>query len=278
MNAQKSRSQSIARVFEKDRARYDHPTSRTVRSEPEMFQRGAYSSTALAKVRARWQVQRQVEYRSTSVFLDLSKQLMEAGASVHQTAVAVRMAQDEYRHADMCETVARALGCKTLAPLTMVLPKVAMHLDVSRQVAALRNVILCTCISETIAVANFIVELEELSDPYLKSATRALLADEVLHGEYGFRFLEDWAPFLASEPQAKAQVSAYLRFAFAFAEQELVGTDDHESATREERSLGLLDYQTRRGIFHDVMQNAVVPGLEQFDLSAAKAFQTRSIS
>jgi hypothetical protein len=206
MIAQKSRSQTIVRVFEKDRARYDRPDSRTVRSEPEMFQRGAYSQAALAKVRARWQVQRQVEYRSTSVFLDLSKQLMEAGASVEETAVAVRMAQDEYRHADLCQTVARALGCKTLSPLTTVLPKVAQHLDVSRQVAALRNVILCTCISETNAVANFIVELEELSDPYIRTATRALLADEVLHGEYGFRFLEDWAPFLASSESAGKHV------------------------------------------------------------------------
>jgi hypothetical protein len=275
MNTERTRSQTIARIFEKDRARYDRSNAKTVRAA--QFDMAAYSRDALASLRARWQVQRLVEYRSTSVFLDLSKQLMQAGASLSEVAVSVRMAQDEYRHADMCGEVARALGCKTLEPLSTELPVVAMHADVSREVAALRNVILCTCISETNAVANFVVELEELRDPYVKAATRALLADEVLHGEYGFRYLEDWAPFLAREAKAKNQVSSYLKYAFAYAERELLGVTDSKNATAEERSLGLLDRKTRADVFHDVMRNAVVPGLEQHGLAAEKAFRQRSL-
>ena len=237
----------------------------------------AWSSSALAKVRARWQIQRFVEHRSTSVFLDLTKQLMEAGASVEATGVSARMAHDEYRHARLAADVLEGLGCTKLAPLDRVLPVVARHPDVSREVAALRNVILCTCISETNAVANFVLELEEIRDPFVARATRALLADEVLHGEYGFRYLDDWAPYLASTPGERDQVTRYLPFAFAFAERELLGPPDSRRATAEERALGLLDRATRRDVFFDVMNHAVVPGLEAHGLGAEHAFRQRSL-
>jgi hypothetical protein len=139
-------------------------------------------------------------------------------------------------------------------------------------------VILCTCISETNAVANFVIELEAITDPYVKRATRALLADEVLHGEFGFRFLEDWSPFLAATPSARDAVTRYLRFAFAYAERELLGPPDARRATGEERGLGLLDRATRQEIFESVMRDAVVPGLERFGLGAERALRTRTLS
>jgi hypothetical protein len=290
MSAVASQRSSITRAYLGARAKEEGRDARDVRRGTFTFDAHAYSPLALAKIRARWQVQRLVEYRSTSVFLDLAKQLMAASAPLESTAVAVRMAQDEYRHADLCAHVAGLLGAASLAPLPVTLQVIAEHADVSRPVAALRNVIVCTCISETSAVANLVVELEHLTCPLLRAATRALLADEVLHGEFGFRYLEQWAPFLANSPGARGEISSYLRFAFAFAERELAHAHIETSletgiagaitktSTAEERSLGLLDGATRRDVFLQTMQHAVIPGLEQFGISAEHAFRTRSLS
>ena len=125
------------------------------------------------------------EYGSTTVFSSLVGQLVEANATLDASAVVLEMAQDELRHAEICGQVVRALGGSSSAERDTAVSPIALHPGCSPEERALRNV-LVTAISESYSCSFFVASLERMTDPYLRAITRELLADEVLHGCFGF--------------------------------------------------------------------------------------------
>ena len=54
---------------------------------------------------------------------------------------------------------------------------------------------------EVVNTANLVDILDTMTDPYLREATRQLLADEVFHGTFGFEYLAAWGPWLDAHPR-----------------------------------------------------------------------------
>ena len=240
--------------------------------DPDRWEPGA-----VAAARRAWTQRMALEYRSTTVFGALASQLFDAGAAIDAQVVMLRMAQDELRHTVTCGEVVAALGGEPCFDADVTVAPLARHGDASPEERALRNVLYTTCLSETVAVARLADELEATKDPFLREATRRLLADEVLHGQFGFRYLEAWRPWLRERPEVVRSLERYLRLAFAVLERELVppeGTTARLSA--DELALGLAPYERGREIFYEVMKEAVVPGLEHAGLDAGRAFHARA--
>ncbi len=238
----------------------------------------SYDPAAVRRARALWLDRTQNEYRSTFVFSALASQLLTAGAALEASAVTLRMAQDELVHAERCAGVAQALGGQ---PPTLQASRgvasIAAHASVSREECALRNVIYTTCISEMTAVAHLTLSLERARDPFMRHHIRALLADETLHGRFGFLYLETWGDWLDARPEVRASLTRYLRFAFAVAEREfswpawaLGNADDH--------ALGYVAPQEIVEIHRNTMEHAVAPGLARFGLDAEAAYRTRTLT
>jgi hypothetical protein len=241
------------------------------------FDSKVYDPISVAAVRAGFKRRMVDEYESTTVYSSLSAQLMEANARLDASAIVLRMAQDEFRHAEICGDVVTELGgYKGVLRDTTVTP-IAVHADCSREERALRNVIV-TSISEMYSVSWFVASLDKTTDPYLRAVTRDLLADEVLHGSFGFHYLRDWSDYLASEPGVIASISRYLRFAFAVSEKTSIGDYRARELGADSDALGLIGYEEARAIYTSTMREVVAPGLERFGIEALASWKNRALS
>ena len=255
-----------------------------------VFDEKRYDARAVTTVRDQWLQRMGAEHRSTTVFSNLAAQLIEANATLDAKVVMLRMAQDELRHTETCGEVVRAMGGEPRHTMDVTVAPLALHRGCSLEERAMRNVLYTTCLSEMVAVARLVDELDSTEDPFLRDATRRLLADEVLHGQFGFHYLEAWRPWLEVHPEVITSLGRYLTHAFAVLEAALAGAPV-ASATRgpvraaapprpraltaDERALGLSDDEKARDIFYGTIEGAVVPGLDRFGIDATGAWKNR---
>jgi len=249
---------------------------------PHLFEAERYAPEAVRLVRDRWSGQLADEHRSTFVFSALAGQMAEAGAGVDMVAVMLRMAQDELRHTSTCGEVVRALGGDPAVPVLTRVPLLAAHAGESARQRALRNVLLTTCISELHAVAVFVASLDGIEDGYLRDRTREVLADEVLHGELGFIYLEAAMPWLRESERELSALARYLRFAFAWAERELAPREaaalSAKAPSPDAIRLGMVPFEVRRDLYQRTMFEAVVPAFERLGVPAEDAWRRRALA
>jgi hypothetical protein len=242
----------------------------------ETFDPKPFDKRAVDAAREMWRARMEVEHRSTTVFAQLASQLMEANASLDAKAVMLRMAYDEMRHTDNCADVLRAMGVEAKVETNVACAPLAVHKGCSPEQRALRNVIYTTCMSEMVAVARFVDTLDEMEEPYLRDRTRLLLADEILHGQFGFHYLTAWKDWLEQNPDEVRLLERYLVHAFAVIEDMLAGPPVRRiERTKDEIALGLPEPERSRDIFYQTMEHATVPGLERFGIDAAKSWRER---
>ncbi len=242
------------------------------------FDGKAYDPRAVERARGSWEQRMVFEHRSTTVFANLGVQLFEANASLDAKTVMLRMAQDELRHTETCGAVVQALGGTGEVQADVAVQPLAVHRGCTPEERALRNVIYTTCMSEMVAIAMLVDELDQTEDRFVRDATRRLLADEVLHGQFGFHYLEAWRPWLEAHPEVRASLGRYLTHAFKVIEGALAGPVRAEVPLNEdELALGLHGHARGREIFYETMEQAIVPGLERFDIGAEKAWKERRL-
>ncbi|MBK7400853.1 MAG: ferritin-like domain-containing protein [Myxococcales bacterium] len=264
-------------TIEKEYRALDEAIRRTERLVPE-FDPKTYDARALARALDSWERRMVFEHRSTTVFANLAVQLFEANASLDAKTVMLRMAQDEVRHTETCGQVVIGLGGTGEVAADVAVPPLASHRGVSPEERALRNVIYTTSMSEMVAIAMLVDELDQTKDRFLRDATRRLLADEVLHGQFGFLYLEAWRPWLDAHPDVKGSLGRYLTHAFKVIEGVLGGPVQAEAPLSEdELALGLHSSARGREIFYETMEHAIVPGLERFGIEAGKAWKERRL-
>jgi hypothetical protein len=249
-------------------------TARIDRSYGE-FQRKAYAPESVRAASRHWRRRMIDEYLSTAVFSGLSAQLVEANATLDTNVVVLRMAQDEFRHAEVCGRVVAAMGGDPRTTYPVAERSLPRHEGVSAEERALRNV-LVTSLSETHSISYFIASLDRLEDPYLRAVTRDLLSDEILHGRFGFHYLQAWSDWLAERPAVRASISRYLGCAFAVCEQAITREPSAYGHGPDDARLGLVPHEETSAIFRNTMESAIVPGLERFGLDAEHAWRTRS--
>ena len=201
----------------------------------------AHSPDVIAKAQSHWLAMMQTEYESTSTFVDMATQLRVINDPLDIQVVVLRMAQDELRHAAIAARVVSALGGE--ARIRPAPPRRASpHRDCDPEESALRAVIFGCCLSETVNAARLAKRFAATEDPFVKSAFRALLADERLHAQFGFYYLESRRTWLAARPEVRRSVERYLRFGFAALERHMGAVPlDAQPLTDAERAIGLPD-------------------------------------
>jgi rubrerythrin len=229
----------------------------------------------LEKARQHWNDLMRVEYESASVFVDLATQVREIHATLDVQVVILRMAQDELRHAALCARVAEALGAE--ACILEPTPRHAtLHPDCSAEESVLRNVIYACCLSEMVNVARFAKRISETTEPFIRDALRSLLADERLHAQFGFFYLESRRPWLDAHPEVRDALTRYLRYAFGILEADMgtvpIGARPPSDT---ERAIGLPDLTALSTTLEETILNASAPGLERFGIDATAAWRRR---
>ena len=241
------------------------------------FDRDAYDPRSVTRAAEHWSMRMADEYSSVAVFGALATQMMEANAPLDTTAVTLRMAQDELIHAEACARVVAALGGNPTRMRDARLFRVARHPGCTARERVVRNVLFATCLSEMNSVAYFVSSLDRLTDPFLRGVSRRLLADEVLHGSFGFHFLEACRPWLDEDAAMRASIGSYLRYGFAVAEGALTrGWNAVVTVGEDDAALGVVHPRELPEIFGKTMAEAVVPGLERFGIPAEEAWTKRA--
>ncbi len=261
---------------------YDRALDRIAPSQ-HVFDASRYSPEAVRTVAQQWRYRMAFEHRSSMVFSQLAQQLYEANASLDAKIVMLRMASDELRHTGTCAAVIEALDPSGGAPgsgtasveVDLEVAPLARHGNATPKERALRNVIYTTCMSEMVACARFVATLDRTTDPFLRDAMRRLLADEVLHGQFGFHYLASEREWLASHDTERASIERFLVHAFAVIEEELAPEPPFAELSDEAKSLGADDFALAREVFYGTMEHAIVPGLEQQGLDAGTSWKAR---
>jgi len=243
---------------------------------PPPFEAAAYDPSSIAAARAHWRKRMVDEYESTTVFSALAAQLVDAGATLDAPVVALRMAQDEFRHAEICGDVVVALGGNKSTRWTPVVRPLPAHDDCCKEERALRNVI-ATSISESYSAAFFVASLDRMEDPHLRAVTKSLLADETLHARFAFHYLSAWCAWLTTRPDVRARVSRYIATAFAACERDFVRPDAATALGGDADRLGLVPRAEANALFFATMRDAVAPALDAFGLEASSALKRATV-
>lgn len=243
------------------------------------FDPSAHAPAILERLRRLWLHRMVSEHRSTAVFASLGWQLMEAGATLDMKAMVLSMAHDELRHTELCGRVAEALGAESRVELDVAYAQMPAHKGCTPEVRALRNVIYGSCLSEVVNSARFVALLDVTTEPFLRDATRRLLADEVTHGQFGFHYLEAWRPWLDAHPEVRVALGRYLRYGFAVYERDMSGgRGPFAKLSEEELAVGIPDMAVTRDVFYQTIEHAVIPGLERFGIEAGDAWRRRALT
>lgn len=237
----------------------------------------AYAAEDLALAVRFWRTRMLAEHRSVQVFTQIALQILEANLPLDATTVTLRMAQDELIHTEICGRLLVALGAEAMFDADITVAPLAKHAGVDLQERALRNVLFATCLSEMISVGRLVDSLETTSDPAAHSAIRAILADEVMHGQFGFLLLDAVAPQLDERPQLREGLAKYLTLAFAHLEAELAPKASLVPGAGAV-ALGVLVPDRAHDVFYGTIHDAIVPGLEARGIAAARAWRDRSLT
>lgn len=231
------------------------------------------SPDLLESARLTWRGRMINERESASVFEGLSAQFERTSASPELVSEVRGFADEERRHGELCGAVLEALGGQAIyeADTPESFPQ---HEDVSLDEAVLRNVLSICCLAETVAVALIGAERLEMPEGPLRELLSGILADEIGHARFGWRYLDQVAATL--DPKTRASLGDYLQIAFAHLEvhqhQNLqLGSSPAASGA----SLGLCDASAQRALFHDTVERVIVPRLEAAGLPARRAFALR---
>lgn len=243
------------------------------------FDPRAYDPRAIDQARILWKARMTSEYRSSAVFSALAGQLIEANAPMDATAVVLRLAQDEVRHADLCGETLAALGAEPVAPAPIDLQPLARHRGTTPEERVLRNVIYGSCLSELVNTSRFVDALDTMTDPFMRDITRVLMSDEVVHAQFGFMYLDVQKEWLEQHPEVRRSLAEYLRYAFAVLEHQMSGKGvPPRESTSDERAIGVTDPARLPETFYQTVTGAIVPGLERYGIDASTAWRERSSS
>ena len=84
--------------------------------------------------------------------------------------------------------------------------------------------------------------------------------DRVLHGSFGFAYLEAWSPFREQSPGSRDAISSYLRFAFAVVEREFgLGEHRYVDLTSDDHALGVVALGLAAELFRAAL-SVTLPG------------------
>lgn len=214
------------------------------------------------------------EHGSAPVFEGLARQLRRAGAPAEQIAECARFADEERAHGVLCGAVVEAFGGDARSEIDPA-PPFPEHLDVTPLEAVTRNVVSVGCLAETVAVAIISAERLEMPAGELRALLTRILADEIGHARFGWRFLAEAAPSL--DAAARARLGAYLRVAFAHLERhELTHLPAGARFPDGARAYGLCDGADARALFYDTVRGVIIPRLEELGVPAAAAWKARA--
>lgn len=215
-----------------------------------------------------WVSRRQDELEAGLRFARLAGALQALSSPEPLVELARRAAEDERRHAGMCELMARTYGQAVMPPVPLVAREAAPG-DLGFRERVLYEVVAACCISETESTAGLTSVLAVDGPPRVRAVLRDILRDEVAHSRLGWAYLTHAAgsntvAFLSPYLPAMLEDSVSPRL---FAK----GLSDADSAML--LMHGVLPHARKREVFIQALHDVVFPSLERCGVDTAPGRQ-----
>jgi hypothetical protein len=238
------------------------------------FARSRYPAPALALACKAQTMLAQGEYEAVDLFSRIAGGLAIAGAPLDLVAAATRVATDEIRHADYAFRFAALLGTSDVT-IDVRSRRAEQRWGSKLDLETLdRMMIEIPAIGEGLACALLAASRERASDVVARPLYDSILADEVHHTRLGWYYLAWRAPqWTAPERQRAADrageaiVEVEKRFWW--------GRDAPAGSRKAARALGVLESEGQRQVIRQIMEEEIVPALDQLGLGASHAWKVR---
>jgi hypothetical protein len=159
-------------------------------------------------VRREWLRRIEAEYRSAAIAGQLAHWMIQLAAPPALIRLALRVVDDELRHAELSARVYRAAGGRQQLVLLrerLELPRLDGRLERDVTHVVLQNF----CLGETAAVRLFHRLRKVCSVPVARAALDRVLRDEVRHRDFGWRAL-DWLLGLPDAAERRTEIDRIL--------------------------------------------------------------------
>jgi hypothetical protein len=225
------------------------------------FDRSRYSEDELRRALGAWQLRTLDEYRSMAAFTELVYELTQLGCSFDILGTAVRVVRDEARHTELCRRMVVALGGEDVVPGEPRWVISDKRLPLRQRV--LSTVVGSLCIGETLSTRMLAAVREQTTDPLARAVVTCLVADESVHGQFGWMLLEAFAPTFT--PEDRQALLSMLPGALAGARAAMIPSGEVRGP-HVPTSFGSLSPERRAEVFHHALARDVLPRFDELGL------------
>jgi hypothetical protein len=219
------------------------------------FDPSAYPSDTLTWARAAWEARLCDEYRSQVALTVLLADLTTAGFSFDVLGAAIRVVRDEARHVELCRRMVNALGGSD-----QIEGEVA-HVTAEGDTAVERVLDLTLgflCIGETLSARLIAAVRSKATDPLAHAVLTEMLADESIHGQFGWTVLELITPVLS--PAQRRAVRKRIPRLLA---QMKTAVDESAGDGASTNPFGALSAKDRTRVFKSCVAKDIRPRLDR---------------
>ena len=219
------------------------------------FDSKAYPSQTLAWARAAWEARLCDEYRSQVALTVLLADLTNEGFAFDVLGAAIRVVRDEARHVELCRRMVVALGG------TEQIDGEVAHVT-AQGATGLERVLDLTlgflCIGETLSARLIAAVRAKATDPLAHAVLTEMLADESIHGQFGWTVLELITPVLSA-----AQRRAVSKRVPKLLAQMKAAVDDSAGDDSSTNPFGALSGKDRTRVFKACVAKDIRPRLDR---------------
>ena len=239
------------------------------------FDRSKYPAPALALACKAQTMLATGEYEAVDLFSRITSGLAVNGAPIDLVAAATRAAADEIRHADYAFRMAALLGGTDDVRVEVRSKRAEDRWGARLDLATLDLMMVdIVAVGEALACALITASRARATDPVARALFTSILGDEVHHTRLGWYYLAWRAPrWTAAERQAIAdragEVVMQVERRFWW------GRDAPAGSRKAARALGVLESEGQRKVIRQIMEDEIVPALDELGLGASHAWEAR---
>jgi hypothetical protein len=211
------------------------------------------------------------EQRSLVAFTELLSGLSRAGAPIDVIGSMTRVVRDEALHVDLCGRMVERLGGWSGAAPEPRWASFPSTWPLSQRVFA--SVLGSLCLGETLSVALFRCARESATDPVAHQVLTRMLADESMHGRFGWWWLEA----MPRTPEAQRFAEQFVVSVLGSVITDFLPTQTADGLAQQGLPDAMTPYggvraEARRDAVMVAMDTIVVPGFEKAGIPAARAW------
>ncbi len=215
------------------------------------------------------------EYEAVDLFSRIAAGLAINGAPIDLVAAATRVATDEIRHADYAFRFAALLRGDDDVKIEVRSQRAEERWGRQLDLETLdRMMIEIPAVGEALACALLSASRERASDVVARPLFSSILADEVSHTRLGWYYLAWRAPqWSRAERQRAADRAGEV--VMEVEKRFWWGRDAPAGSRKAARALGVLESVGQREVVARVMEDEIVPALDELGLGATHAWRVR---